>query len=962
VAPQPYRIMVKYLLILAAALGLARAAEHDMTYMQRDAAGEFQERTITLTPGTFLRIGSNGTLTAGSTADFKSAIALGNVENVALSTWAGSGNITTTGNLTSGGVPYSLLTGTVPTWNQNTSGNATNVTGVIAIAHGGTGNATASGGLSALGGQPLNTYLTGISGLYNPLNTYVGTTQGVLPYKKLGVGWQELQVAPFAATWLGMAFDVSFARTSLDLGSLATQNGTFSDKADASALSSHTGSASNPHSVTAAQVGLGSVENKALSTWAGSGNITTTGNLTSGGVPYSLLTGTVPTWNQNTTGSSGTVSSLDGHNVSELANDAGYLKPADASGLSVSVAAYADRAGSADIALSAATTGELRDTVALAASALQPADAAGLSVSYATAASTSGWADNAGVATSGWPTSLSGFNYDLDLTGESVLYASSAEWCTTAGTSSTANYANSAGVLLDSAMQVDALTRSAGTWSGDLAGLATALGVPPALTAGTDYLAPTGDGSGLSGVLTDANAFAPSNLALDGLSDVSAATPALDDRLKWNGTAWVNTPVASTVGAAVSYWFCDDVLFAGTSPVWHELETAIDSGSVGSHTATGSTYSEMDRYVTPALGITAFSAGEWRFELFGKLSTTSRVGRLQAQIYRVDASGAIVGSVLATAETGEFTNTAPSAAHIASVYLAAQTGWAATDRIGVIISGKRGSSSTTVTFEHNAATGMLSCMTTPIALLHDKLPGLHLAGSGVPYGHISDAAQTIAGDKTFTGNNTFSRVNIGTGDYGWRYNPASGGQMELVFPGGTAAFYQTGSPAAPYMYFPGTIQADMMVGEVTGQLSAPNVIVSGGLGLSIAVMDASLPVFLNDDAATTYTSSANSTITALSGSLRKFPTAGTVDGQLGTFFLKLDQKTINQDPAGLTPFQNPQWRTAVQLTADLAVGQKVAVPASISSTGRAGDYALDADYLYLCTATNTWRRTALTTW
>lgn len=38
------------------------------------------------------------------------------------------------------------------------------------------------------------------------------------------------------------------------------------------------------------------------------------------------------------------------------------------------------------------------------------------------------------------------------------------------------------------------------------------------------------------------------------------------------------------------------------------------------------------------------------------------------------------------------------------------------------------------------------------------------------------------------------------------------------------------------------------------------------------------------------------------------------------------------------------------------------VPASTSSTGRKGDRAFDADYFYVCVATNTWKRVQLQTW
>jgi hypothetical protein len=64
------------------------------------------------------------------------------------STIAGSisGNAATATN-----VPYSGLTGTVPTWNQNTTGTASNVTGTVAIANGGTGATTAVNARTNLG-------------------------------------------------------------------------------------------------------------------------------------------------------------------------------------------------------------------------------------------------------------------------------------------------------------------------------------------------------------------------------------------------------------------------------------------------------------------------------------------------------------------------------------------------------------------------------------------------------------------------------------------------------------------------------------------------------------------------------------------------------------------------------------------------------------------------------------------
>jgi hypothetical protein len=37
-------------------------------------------------------------------------------------------------------------------------------------------------------------------------------------------------------------------------------------------------------------------------------------------------------------------------------------------------------------------------------------------------------------------------------------------------------------------------------------------------------------------------------------------------------------------------------------------------------------------------------------------------------------------------------------------------------------------------------------------------------------------------------------------------------------------------------------------------------------------------------------------------------------------------------------------------------------PASATATGSKGEICWDSDYIYVCTATNTWKRTAISTW
>lgn len=49
-------------------------------------------------------------------------------------------------------------------------------------------------------------------------------------------------------------------------------------------------------------------------------------------------------------------------------------------------------------------------------------------------------------------------------------------------------------------------------------------------------------------------------------------------------------------------------------------------------------------------------------------------------------------------------------------------------------------------------------------------------------------------------------------------------------------------------------------------------------------------------------------------------------------------------------------------TSDFQIVVLVDPPASAADTGNAGQWAVDADYIYVCTATDTWKRVAIATW
>lgn len=108
------------------------------------------------------------------------------------------------------------------------------------------------------------------------------------------------------ATWTDIATQVELDALTASLAAhvadvanphavTAAQVGAYTTVQTDAAIAAHATRTDNPHAVTKAQVGLSNVENTALSTWAGSANITTVGTLVAGAVPASLVTaGTFP--------------------------------------------------------------------------------------------------------------------------------------------------------------------------------------------------------------------------------------------------------------------------------------------------------------------------------------------------------------------------------------------------------------------------------------------------------------------------------------------------------------------------------------------------------------------------------------------------------------------------------------------------------------------------------------------
>jgi hypothetical protein len=85
--------------------------------------------------------------------------------------------------------------------------------------------------------------------------------------------------------------DTSLSQSITNVDTSLSQRITSVDTSLSQSLASHSGQTNNPHSVTKGQVGLGNVQNTALSTWPGSQNITTLGTIATGTVPAANISG-----------------------------------------------------------------------------------------------------------------------------------------------------------------------------------------------------------------------------------------------------------------------------------------------------------------------------------------------------------------------------------------------------------------------------------------------------------------------------------------------------------------------------------------------------------------------------------------------------------------------------------------------------------------------------------------------
>lgn len=174
------------------------------------------------------------------------------------------------------------------------------------------------------------------------------------------------------------------------------------------------------------------------------------------------------------------------------------------------------------------------------------------------------------------------------------------------------------------------------------------------------------------------------------------------------------------------------------------------------------------------------------------------------------------------------------------------------------------------------------------------------------------------------------------------------GKFTLQTPAGAMQLYSTGDPLEATLYWPGRITVDSIeAATLTASIDGSQVN-SGSIGSAVMTNSMTQPMSAWQDAVGF--AGANGLTYANTGPLgQSQPTTP------GSYFA-----TIDVISGGGTVRNYLQG--TVRTHAQMGVPNLVSAPSTASSTGTAGQVAYDASYFYVCTATNTWKRVAISTW
>lgn len=223
--------------------------------------------------------------------------------------------------------------------------------------------------------------------------------------------------------------------------------------------------------------------------------------------------------------------------------------------------------------------------------------------------------------------------------------------------------------------------------------------------------------------------------ALDDLTDVIITTPATDEFLGYNGAEWVNKKISTGGGSAISF-FLDDTAsgistYATLSATPITTAEQIDSVNV----INGGGNVLIEGYISAALGRTSLEGGVWEFPTYCKVDSAVGVSEIIIEVYKRTAGG--TETLLFSTTTGEINSTTVAQFNVSSIQ-AAFAGLNLTDRLLIKYLGKTTSAvQRSVSLYHNGTVNYSHCHT-PLATLHNNMPGLD-GGSGGVFNHLSAA-------------------------------------------------------------------------------------------------------------------------------------------------------------------------------------------------------------------------------
>ena len=160
------------------------------------------------------------------------------------------------------------------------------------------------------------------------------------------------------------------------------------------------------------------------------------------------------------------------------------------------------------------------------------------------------------------------------------------------------------------------------------------------------------------------------------------------------------------------------------------------------------------------VGVESLDAGTWEFEFFAKVSGTAGSLTMKAEVFKRSAAG--VETTLFSKYSDVINNTTYK--FIPIQYTSVAIPVSATDRIGVRVYGKN-TIAAAITLSWAVGDGDASYFVTPLNMRHAQLRGKN---DEAGFQHITEAAQTFSGNKTFSNDVTAlelisTRLRIPTG-------------------------------------------------------------------------------------------------------------------------------------------------------------------------------------------------------